>query len=64
MLLRELIGRKLTNGLRRDLQDISQEVNLKLACCFRQVDYRGEMGREREREWVWDSHNEPFVGLH
>lgn len=38
MLLRELVGRKLTNGLRRDMQDTSQEINLKLACCFRQFD--------------------------
>lgn len=38
MLMREIIGRKLTNGLRRDLQDISEKVNLKLACCMRQFD--------------------------
>jgi len=38
MLMRELIGRKLTGGLRKDLQDTSEKVNLKLACCWRQFD--------------------------
>jgi len=38
VLMRELIGRKMTNGLRRDLQDISEKVNLKIACCWRQFD--------------------------
>jgi len=38
VLMRELIGRKLTGGLRRDMQDISEKVNIKIACCYRQFE--------------------------
>jgi len=36
MLMRELIGRKLTNGLRKDLVAVAEKINLKLVCCLRQ----------------------------
>ncbi|KAM9991945.1 hypothetical protein ACTFIZ_012610 [Dictyostelium cf. discoideum] len=37
-LLRELIGRKLTSGQRRDLDDLSEKLKLRLSSCERQFD--------------------------
>jgi len=37
-LLRELAGKKLMNSLRRDLDEVADNLRMKLACCWRQFD--------------------------